>query len=76
MINTMTKNNLGISEHGLRMESYEDILECLWENSKKPRQKSVTYFFKHTELFLDYIFMSLPGVEDGRVYLLFVYIPL
>lgn len=56
------------------MESYEYILECLWENSKKPRQESVTYFFKHTELFLDYIFMSLPGVEDGREFTCYLFI--
>lgn len=44
----------GLSEHGPRMESWEAISVCLWENAKKARQEPCEFsFFKNMALFLD-----------------------
>lgn len=53
-----------MSEHSPKMESCEETSEYFWENSKKPRQQSCDpSFLKYIELFLNYAFMSLLGID-------------
>lgn len=59
-----------LPQHSPRMKVYEGIPECLWENSKKPRQESCDLsFFKKTELLLDCAFVPLPGVAERREFI-------
>lgn len=56
-------------EHGLNMESCEGNSEYLWKTPRKWDKSLVTRFFKNTDLFLDCVLVSLPGLADRSVYL-------
>lgn len=55
-------------EHNLRMDSYEESSECLWENSKKIRVLR-PQFLQNTELSFEYGSMSLQYVADKSVFI-------
>lgn len=52
-------------EHAPKMESYEEISDCLWENPKETKYNSSDLiFFKNMKFFLECTFVFLPSVGD------------
>jgi hypothetical protein len=53
-----------LPEHGPAMELCDQKSKCFWEHSKKTRQASWDISFFKTKLFLECVFMCLPGIAD------------